>query len=175
MTSIPCHRSRHDKYLHANGCCFNQWDAAITSTIYPSVATSKVMEASFIHSQGCLSPNSSANIPGLTTSWCSILRIVRGDILVNYGGFPFLAAINWSHSSQHTLAVWYMVNWQPLTTVWIYSHLTAYCLLCVVLPVNWMIFQCAFWVIFLLAALAASRWTNWGLHSCCVLIGHVLD
>jgi len=59
--------------------------------------------------------------------------------------------------------------------VWIYLHPTASCFLFVLLPVFQMIFKSASWVIFLLAALAALRCTNWCLHCCCVLISNVCD
>jgi len=35
--------------------------------------------------------------------------------------------------------------------------------------------KCAFWVIFLVAAMAASQWTNLCLCSCCVPISDVFD
>jgi len=65
-TSLPCHFSKHVEHLHEISCCFKQWDAAITSTICASVASSKGIEACLIHSEGCCSGNSAANIPELT-------------------------------------------------------------------------------------------------------------
>jgi len=43
------------------------------------------------------------------------------------------------------------------------------------LPVLKMIFKCASCVMGLVAASAASRWTNWYLRSCCVPISDVFD
>jgi len=102
--------------------------------------------------------------------WCSISRTVQTNVMVEHGGFPLWVVINWSRSSRRIPAAWYTVNWWLLTTVWIYSHTAACCFLFVLLPVLGMIFKCASWVILLVAALAASRWTNWWLHSCCVPI-----
>ena len=170
MTSLPCHRSRHVEYLQEISCCVKQWDAAITSTIYAFVVSSKVIKACVVNYRRCLSRNSSPKIPEITTSWCSISRTVRTNALVDHGGFPLWAARNWSCSSWRTPAAWYMVNWRPLTMVWIYSQPTACCFLFVLLPVLLMILKCASRVIFLVAALAASRWTNCCLCSCCVPI-----
>jgi len=68
-----------------------------------------------------------------------------------------------------------MVNWEPFTSIWIYSHLTTSCFLFLLLTVICTMFKCASWVICLVAALAALRWTNWCLHSCCVKISDVFD
>jgi len=93
-TSLPCHHSRHVAYLQVISCSFKQWDAAITSTIYASVASSRVIKDCFIHSRGWLLRNWSAKIIQLTTSWCSILRTGQSNALVNHDGFPLWAAIN---------------------------------------------------------------------------------
>jgi len=82
--------------------------------------------------------------------------------------FPLRPAINSLRSSLRTPAVPYAVNWLPFTSIWIYSHPTAWCFLLFLLPVLWMIFKWAFWDICLVAALAASRWTNLCPHSSCV-------
>jgi len=42
-TSLPCHISRHVENLQEISCCFWQWDSTITSTMYASVASSKVI------------------------------------------------------------------------------------------------------------------------------------
>jgi len=105
MTSLPCHRCRHVEYVQEISCCLKQWDAAITSTIYASVASSKVIKACLVHSHGCLSGNWSVKIPELTTLWCSIWRMVRTKVLVDCAGFPLRTAMNWSHSSWRTPAV----------------------------------------------------------------------
>jgi len=175
MTFLPCHCSRQVEYLQEISCCFKQWDATITWTIYASVAFSKVINACFDQSLGSLSWNSSTKIPELMTSWCYISHTGRRNALFDHGGFPLQIAINWSHNSRRTPVTWYTVNWRPFTMVWRYSHPTACCFLLVLLPVLWTIFNCASWVIFLVAALAPSQWTNWGLCSCCVLLSAVFD
>ena len=68
LTSLPCHSSRHVENLQEISCCFKQWDSAITSTIYASVACSKVIRASFVYFRGCLAGNMSPNITALKTS-----------------------------------------------------------------------------------------------------------
>jgi len=100
MASVPCHRSRHVEFLQECSCCLNKWDVAITSTIYASVASLKVTKACFVHSWGCLSGNSSTNIPVLTKSWCSILQTEWTNTSVDDGGFLLQAVINWSRSSR---------------------------------------------------------------------------
>jgi len=172
-TSLPCHCSRHVEYIQEIRCCVKQWDAANTSTIYTSVTSWKVIKVWFVHFRGCLSQNSSGKIQELTTSWCSIWRTVRTYALVDHGGFLLRAAMNWSRSFWRTPATWCTVNWLLLTTVWIYSQPTACCFWFVLLPVLRTIFECASWVIFLVAPFAASWWTNWCLHSCCVPISDV--
>jgi len=132
------------------------------------VASSNVINACFVHSQGCWSGNSSAKIPELTTSWCSISRTVRTNDFVDHGGFPLRAAITSLCSSLRTPAVRYTVNWPPFAPIWIYPHPTACYFLFFQLPVLRTIFKCASWVICLVAALAVSQWTNLCLHSCCV-------
>jgi len=127
-----------------------------------------VIKACFVHSRACLSGNSSAKILELTTSWCSISWTVRTNAFVDHGGFLLRAAMNSLRSSLRTPAARYTVNWQPIASIWIYSHPTACCFLFLLLPVLQTIFKCASWVIWLVAALAASRWTNLCLHSCCV-------
>jgi len=165
-TSSPCHRNAHVEYVQDISCWFKQWDEAITSTIYGAVASSKVINGWFIHSQRHLRRHSCATISQLTTSWCWILRTVGTNALVDHGGFPLLVEIDWSRSPHRKPATWYAVHWQPMTPVWIYSHETAYFILFVLLPVLWTIFKCASWVIFSVAALAASRKTTWCLRSC---------
>jgi len=140
----------------------------MTTAIYASVSSSNVIKACFVHSQGCLSGNWSAKIPELTTSWCSILRTVQANALVNHGGFWWRAEMNWSQSSLHIPAVYYTILWPWFTLIWIYSHPIACCFLLLLLPVLRTIFKCTSWVIFLVAALTASWCTNWCLHSCCV-------
>jgi len=127
-----------------------------------------MIKAYFVHWRGPLSEYSSAKIPELTTSWCSRLPTVRTHAFADHGRFPLWSAINSLPSSLQTPAVRYTVNCPPFASIWIYSHLTACCFLFLLLPVLQTIFKCASWVICLVAALAASRWTNLWLHSCCV-------
>ena len=94
---------------------------------------------------------------------------------IDHGGFPWRAAINWSCSSLWTPAVGYIVNWWPLPAIWIYSHPTASCLSLWLLPDLQTICQGASWVIWLVAGLAVSRWTNWCLHSYGVAGSDVFD
>jgi len=80
--------------------------------------------------------------------------------------FPVMGSRNWSSSSLRTPAVHHTVSWRPFTLIWIDSHPTASCFWFLLLPVLWMIDKCASWIIWLLTALAASRWTNWCLRCC---------
>ena len=132
-------------------------------------------KAYFVHSRGCVIRNSSAKIPQLRTSSCSNSWTVQANALVDHGGFPLRAGINWSHSCQWTPAVHYTFSWGPFTTIWIHPHLLACCFLFLVLLVLRTIFKCASRVIFSVTALAASQWTNWWLHSCCVPMTDGLD
>jgi len=111
--SLPCHSCRHVENLQDISCCFEQWNSAVTFTIYPSVVSSKLIKACFVHSQGCLSGNSAAKIPELTTSWCSTSWTVWTIAFVGHGGFPLQAAINSLRSSLRTPGVRYTVNWPP--------------------------------------------------------------
>jgi len=127
-----------------------------------------VIKACFVHSWGRLWGNTSAKIPELTTSWCSISRTVRTNALVDHGGVPLRAAMNLLCRSLRTPAVGYTVNWLPFASIRIYSHRTTCCFLFLLLPVLRTIYKCASWVICLVATLAASQWTNLCLGSCCV-------
>jgi len=166
-TSMPCHSSRQVKTVPEISCCFKQWDSAIISTISASIASSNVIKAWFVHSQGWLSGNSSAKTTELTTKWCLISRTVRTNAFFNHGGLLLWMVINWLRSSQRKPAAHYMVNWQLFTLIWIYSHPTACCFLFLLLPVLRTIFKYTCWVIRLVAAVAASWWTNWCLRGCC--------
>jgi len=143
--------------------------------MYASVASSKVIEVCFSHFWGCWSLFSCATIPELTSSWCSIPRTVQTTAVVDHGGFPWWEVINWSHSNLCKPVAWCTGNLYLLTTVCINSHPTACCFFFVLLPMLRMIYQCASWVIFWVAALAVSRWTNWCLYSCCVPMSDVFE
>jgi len=106
-----------------------KWDSTLTATIYDSVAFSEICKASFVQSWGCLSQSSPANIPEQTTLWCSFRCMVRRNILFDNGGFPLWAGINWSSSSQCTLALNNMVSWPPSCAIWSYSHPIVSCFL----------------------------------------------
>ena len=134
-----------------------------------------MIKASFGHSQGCLSGHSSAKVADLAWSWCSISRTVWTNALVDHGRFSFQPAIYCSCTSLHTSAVHYTVNWRPFPLIWIYSYPTARYVLFLLLQVLWTTSRCASWVIFLVAVLAASRWTNRCLRSWCVPISEVFD
>jgi hypothetical protein len=126
------------------------------------------INACFVHSRGCSFRNSSAKIPELITSWFSISRTVRTIAFLDHGGFPLRAAMNSFRSSLRTAAIRYGLKWPPIAWKWIHSHPSTYCFLYLLLPVLRTIFKCASWVICMVAALAASRWTTLCLHSCCV-------
>jgi len=74
-----------------------------------------------------------------------------------------------------TLAVCYTVDQWPLSSIQIYTHPTACCFWFLQFPVLRMIVKCASWVIRLVAALAASQWTNWCLRSCWLPLSEVFD
>jgi len=114
-------------------------------------------------------------IPELTTSWCSISLTVRANAFVDQGGIPLRAVRNWSRSSLHKPAVRYAIHWRLFTTICIYLHPTACCWLFLLLPVLGTIFKWSSSVIFWVAASAASQWTSWCLHCCCVPISAVFD
>ena len=141
-TTLPCHSSRHVEILQEISCCFQQRDLAITSTIYSSTASSKVIKSCVFHSWGCLSGNSSVKMSALTTLW-SIYQTVQINSFVVYRGFPLWAAINWSHSSIWTPAVRYTVCWPLCSSIRLYPHPTACCFWFLLPPVWQTIFKCA--------------------------------
>jgi len=100
---------------------------------------------------------------------------VQTNALVDHGCFPLRTTINWSRISRRTAAICYTVNWWLLTAVWRYSHPTGCCFLFVLLPVLRTIFKCSSSVMYLVAASAPSRWTNWCRRSCCVPTSDIFD
>jgi len=100
---------------------------------------------------------------------------VETNSLVDHGRFPLWAAINWSCSSLRTAAVHYMVNPPLSTSIWSYSHPIACCFLFFLCPLLRTSFRCASGVLFSVAAIATSRWSNWCLRCCCVSAGGALD
>jgi len=163
------------KTYKETSCCIYILDLAITSTLYTSVAFSNVVNAWLGHSRGFCSLNWSAEIPELTTSWCSISWTVRINASVNHGGFLLRAAINWSHTSLRTPAVCYIINWWPCTSRWLHLHPIACCLLLFLLLVFQKNFNCASGVMISVAAFVASRWTHWCLGCSWVSAGGVLE
>jgi len=93
MTSMSCHCSYHVEYLQEIRCCFKQWTAAIISTIFTSIASSMVINASFFHLRGAFSRDWSATHLELMTWWCSISQTVETNALVDHGGFLLCAEI----------------------------------------------------------------------------------
>jgi hypothetical protein len=134
-----------------------------------------MIKACLILSWGCLSKNPSAKIPELTTSICWIWWTVQTSAFIDYRGFTLRVAINWSRSSLQTPAVRDTVDCWLLTSIWIYSHPTAWCFPFLLLLVLWTIFKCASRVICLVIVLVALQWTNWWLCSCCVAMIAIFD
>jgi hypothetical protein len=122
QTSLPCHSSRHDPNLQEINHCFYIWELGNSSTIYISVASTRVCKVYFVHSQKCLLLDSFETLPELTTSWCSILWTVWIHAFLNHGGWTVLPAINWSQSSLYTPAVHHIVSCQLTTSKCIHSH-----------------------------------------------------
>jgi len=174
-TSLPCVSCRHVEYLQEISCCIYRLDSAITSTIYISVASCKVDKAWLVHSRRFLSLNSSVKIPERTTSRCSILRTVRRNALVDHGGFPLQAAINWSRSSSRSPAECDINYWRPCTSTRLHLHPIACCFLFFLIVVLRTILNCACSVRFLVAAFAASRWAKWCRRCSWVSAGCVSD
>ena len=175
MTSLSCHSCRHVENVEEISCCFEQCDSASTLTTYASVPSTMVIEVYFVHFRGFALWYLSMTIPELTVSRCSISQTVRTNALVNNGGFPLSVPINWLCSSLRTLSVHYTVIRWPFSMVWIYKHPTARCFIFLLLLVLWTIYKCASRVICMVAAVAASHWTNRYLLSCCVRLCDILD
>jgi hypothetical protein len=100
---------------------------------------------------------------------------VGANALVDQRGFPLRAAINWSHSCLRTPAVHFMVGQVPSNSIWSYWHpITCYFifLLC---PDLHNVCKCVSWVIYLVAAIGALRWTNRCLCCGCFSAGGALD
>ena len=96
------------------------------------------------------------------------------NALVDHGGFPLRAVMNWSLSSLATPAGHCTVSWRSSTSIWIDSHLIAFCFLSLLLPVICTMFKCASCFVFSVATIAASRWTHWCLRYCSVSLGGAL-
>ena len=90
----------------------------MTSTIYASVAFSKVIKACFVNWLWRLSRNLYAKIPEPTTSWCSISQTVRNNTFLDQGGFPLRAEMNGARSSLRITAVCYTISWPSVTAIW---------------------------------------------------------
>ena len=100
---------------------------------------------------------------------------MRTDGFANYGGCSLWAAINWSHSSLPATAVHCTVSWWPSTSILIYPHPIACCILFLQHPVLRTFSKCVSQVIFQVAALALSWCTNCCLHCCWVPVGGTVD
>lgn len=109
------------------------------------------------------------------TSWCWILRTVRENAFDDLTGFLLESAIKWSCSSLRTEAERHIVKWWPFTSIWIHLHPTAYCSWFLLVSALRMIFKFTSWVMCLVAALVALRWTNCCLHSCYAAMIAVFD
>jgi len=163
-TSLPCHSCRHVEALQELSCCIYISDSAITSTIYTSIASSKVVTACSFHYRGCLWLNSYSKLPKFTSSRCLISRTVWTNAFVDHGGLHLWVAVNWSHSSLCTPAVCVIVRCRPSTSIRQYSHPIVFCFWLLPLLVPLTIFNYAAKVIISVAAFAPSRYTQRGLR-----------
>jgi len=100
---------------------------------------------------------------------------VRTNAYIHHGGLPLDTSINWSCSSQRSPALYYIISWRPSTSIPIYWHPIMCWFVFLLLSVLRTIFNCAFRVIFSVAAFAASQWTKWCLRCHCVSAGDVLE
>jgi hypothetical protein len=123
-------------------------------------ADCKVIEACFVHSQRCLTGGVSCKITELTVPWCLISQTAWINSIVNLGSLPLWAAKYWSPQSLHIRVVGCIISWPLSTSLWRYLHPIPCRFICLLHPVLGTIFKCAAWVIFLVAAIAVSQWTN---------------
>ena len=100
---------------------------------------------------------------------------MQTNALVDLEGFPLQAAIYWSCSSPCISVVHYEVSWWLFNAIWRILHAVACCFLFLLLLVLWTNFTSSSWVISSLAALAASRWTNWCRCCCYVPVSDAFD
>jgi len=129
LTSLPCHSCRHVENQLEVSCCIYILDSAITSTIYASVESSKVVKACLVCSPGFVSPNLSEKIPRLSTSWRLISRIVWTNFLVDHRGSTLWVAMNWLRCSLRTSAGCYIISLRPTTSIRLHLHPIACCFL----------------------------------------------
>jgi len=94
---------------------------------------------------------------------------VRTNALIEDGDLQLRELINSSRSSLRTTAVRYIPRWPWFAQIWIDSHPIACYFLFLRLPVLHTFFKCVSWLLFSVASIAASRWTNGCLHCCGVL------
>jgi len=134
-----------------------------------------LFEASLVRTQWHLSRNLSVRSQELKTSWCSILRTVRITLSVDNGGFPLLAAMNWSWCSLVMTAAHDVGCWQPSTSIRIYTYAIANFIILLLVRVLPAFVECTFWVIISVPALAGSWWAHWFLSCWCVSAGGTLN
>jgi len=119
----------------------------MTSTIYPSVASSMVIEAGLVHWWGSSAGNSFVKSLELTPSGWLIGRTVQTCAMVDHGGLPFRPGIHWSSSSLCAATEHPTFNLQPFTSLRISSPPTACSIPILLLLVVQMILKCASLVI----------------------------
>jgi hypothetical protein len=160
--TLPGHGCRHVKNLLKFSCCNKYWTLgiAVTSIIYSSVASSKAFENVLVYSHGGVSENWSAKTLELTTSWCSILRTVQMNALVDQGGFPFRLWMNCLHSSEW-IAANYILLVDCRSQILCNVHPIAWFSQFSLAPVLCTIFNFSSSCIFLVAISAAVQWGFW--------------
>jgi hypothetical protein len=157
---LRCLRSRHVENLKHIRCCIKQWDSATTSTIYTPIDSCMVINSCFVDYQGYFAPNSSRKSSGKTTASWSVSQTVPTIVLINQGGYPGQAAINWSWNVLRIPAIHCTVSWQLFISMWIYSHPNICGFLSLLFPILQMTFIFTSWVISMVAVWAASLWST---------------
>jgi hypothetical protein len=104
-----------------------------------------------------------------------MLKTLQTNALVDRGGFPLWAKMDWWRSSLRIPAVYYTVSWPSLTLIWMYSHPIGCCSIFLLLPVLRTVFKCASWVIILMTTLLALWWRKWWPRFCYVVESDILD
>jgi len=110
--------------------------------MYTSIASSQMFNTCFIHCQRHLSGRSSTTLPGLTTSWYSIMWSEQTTGCVIEERYPSRAATHWIRSCLGTPVEYYMINWRLSTSTWIDSHPITCWVQFLLLPALWTIWIC---------------------------------